>query len=102
MGCDVYEVNYDDLLRDTMVDGLNLEDRLSIAKEFNFNQDLKEGGLTFEYRFMLNHCNNLGERYTPQTAQVVIMEFRKFMALNATKTLQHRSLSLQNLRYENI
>ena len=62
---------------------MTINDRLDIAYNFNFNQGIEDDGLTFEYRFMLNHWNILGERYKPHTAHVVITEFRKFMALAA-------------------
>ena len=83
-------------MESSFVGGMNLEQRLDIARDFDFNLGLQEGWPTFEYRFMLNNWNNLGERYTPQSAHVVIMEFRKFMALNASETL---TLTSNQLRY---
>ena len=76
---------YKSLVRDSTVDSMSINDRLDIAYNFDFNQGLKEGQTTFEYKFMANHCNVLGEIYSPQAAHIVITEFRKYMAIISNK-----------------
>lgn len=46
--------------------------------------------LTIESRFTRENTNDMGEGLLPQTAQVIIMEFKKYMYLVATEILRRR------------
>lgn len=46
--------------------------------------------LTIESRFTRENTNDMGEGLLPQTAHVIIMEFKKFMYLVATEILKKR------------
>ena len=46
--------------------------------------------LTIESRFTRENTNDMGEGLLPQTSQIIIMEFKKYMYLVATEILRRR------------
>lgn len=62
----------------------SLPDKLIRAYQFDFNKYIKNGP-TFEEKVMKENANDLGLcTYSPQTTHIMITEFKKFMAVNAT------------------
>jgi hypothetical protein len=67
--------------------GVGICDRLMLAYKFDFNKYNKSGP-TFEEKVMKMNANDIGiSNYSPQTAHIMITEFKNFMAVNATKTI---------------
>ena len=65
------------------INGLTLEDVMNKALTFDFNKYKKEEEQTFESKFMERTANELGNIINPATAEVIILQFRKFMAVMA-------------------
>ena len=54
-----------------------------IYKEINFNKYKKNNEKSFEQNFMEKATNELGNTILPWAAEVIIIQFRKFMATQA-------------------
>ena len=65
------------------INGLTLEDVMNKALTFDFNKYKKKEDQTFESKFMEKTANELGKIINPAAAEVIILQFRKFMAVMA-------------------
>ena len=77
---------------DAKARGLTLEDVMNIALTFDFNKYKKEGDQTFESKFMERTTNELGNIIKPAAAEVIILQFRKFMAVMAFNMMYEKEL----------
>ena len=70
------------------------------AYEFDFNKYIKSGP-TFEEKVRLGNINDLGVyqekecQYSPETAYIMVNEFKKFMVLNATLILLKEDVEVE-------
>ena len=64
-----------------IVNEFTLEDVMNRALTFDFNKYKKEGDQTFESKFMERTANELGNMIKPAAAEIIILQFRKFMAV---------------------
>ena len=77
------------------VRGITLENVMDKALTFDFNKYLKEKDQTFESRFMERTANELGNLIKPAVAEVIILQFRKFMAVMAYNLIAERETDIQ-------
>ena len=77
---------------DAKARGLTLEDFMNRALTFDFNKYKKEGDQTFESKFMERTTNELGNIVKPAAAEVIILQFRKFMAVMAFNMMYEKEL----------
>ena len=77
------------------VRGITLEDMMDKALTFDFNKYLKEKDQTFESRFMERTANELGNLIKPAVAEVIILQFRKFIAVMAYNLITEREADIQ-------
>ena len=91
---------YDQLRGNNYIDakarGLTLEDVMNRALTFDFNKYKKEGDQTFESKFMERTTNELGNIIKPAAAEVIILQFRKFMAVMAFNMMYEKELGADN------
>ena len=83
------------------VNGLTLEDVMNRALTFDFNKYKKEGDQTFELRFMEGIVNELGYMMKPAAIEVIILQFRKFMAVMAYNLMIERENQIDTLKFAN-
>ena len=76
------------------VNELTLEDVMDRALTFDFNKYRKEGDQTFESKFMERTANELGNMIKPATAEVIILQFRKFMAVMSFNLMAEREFNI--------
>ena len=72
------------------VNKLSLEEVMNRALTFDFNKYRKEGDQTFESKFMERTANELGNIIKPAAAEVIILQFRKFMAVMSFNLMTDR------------
>ena len=77
---------------DAKTRGLTLEDVMNRSLTFDFNKYKKEGDQTFESKFMERTTNELGNIVKPAAAEVIILQFRKFMAVMAFNMMYEKEL----------
>ena len=77
------------------VRGITLENVMDKALTFDFNKYRKEKDQTFESRFMERTANELGNLIKPAVAEVIILQFRKFMAVMAYNLIAERETDIQ-------
>ena len=76
------------------VNELTLEDVMNRALAFDFNKYRKEGDQTFESKFMERTANELGNMVKPAAAEVIILQFRKFMAVMSFNLMAEREYDI--------
>ncbi|CAI2385184.1 unnamed protein product [Moneuplotes crassus] len=89
MGCEVPDWIIDNLVKNLDYHNEELCDRVIRSYQFDFSRNIKNGP-SFEEQVCKNNLNDLGVFnevpciYSPETAHIMINEFKKFMAINAT------------------
>ena len=58
--------------------------------QFSFNKDKKEGETTFEDKLRGKITNELGNIMVPSAVEVIVIQFRKFMALTSYELLNRK------------
>ena len=61
------------------VNGMSINDVVSISLNFDFNKYRQQGDITFEEKFMSITTNELGFFIIPWTAEVIVRQFRIMM-----------------------
>ena len=81
------------------INGLTLEDVMNKALLFDFNKHKKAGDQTFESKFMSKTTNNLGNLMMPAAIEVIMLQFRKFMAMMAYNMMINKEACLDIYNY---